>query len=186
VLVAVVPARADHRAHGRLALDDDVGAVVLDIESGAGRVGHTPDDHRGHFDRVAGTIIDLECGRVQVVGAQRHLLPLEEGIDPVEAVRAQRAGVAAEEGEDGGDVRLQDAEALAEKDQQGNGQNIEQRGLGRERQRNAERVPGNQPDEGPGSPEQQGKPEGQGEPAGNAQGLFFFRNVAHVELLVAV
>jgi hypothetical protein len=86
VLVAVVPAGADHRAHGRLALDDDVGAVVLDVERGTRRVGDTPDDDRGDFDRVAGAVVDLQRRRVQVVGAQRHLLPLVEGIDPVEAV----------------------------------------------------------------------------------------------------
>ena len=93
------------------------------------------------------------------MGTQRDAGALVEQVDPVEAVAAAGAGVAAEEVKHGRDVRLQDAEALGEENEQRDRQDVEDRRRMRKRQGDAE-VPRKEPDEGPGRPEQQDEPEG--------------------------
>ena len=84
-------------SHGRLGLDGDELVVGLDGERGLGGVGDLPDDDRGDLHRVAGQVVDLHPGGLEVAdphgqrlaGAQRH--------DPDQARATHRADVPPEE-----------------------------------------------------------------------------------------
>ncbi len=172
VLVAVVPAGTGHRAQRRFALDGDVGDVVGDIEGGARRVGDTPDDDGADLDRVAGAVVDLERRRVEVIDAQRDALALVEGIDPEEAVVAQAAGIAAEEGEYRGDVGRLDHEALGQENQ--HGQRNEAVEVGR-RAAEEDAAGKDMPERGG----EQRQPDRQCQPAGKTACFPFFADFTH-------
>ena len=95
----------------RLGLDLHEVLVVVDLEEGLGRVGDLPDDDGGDLDGIAVAVVDLELGRLEVAHADADPAPPGEGVDPVEPLGADGAGVAAEEDEDAGLVRVDRGQA---------------------------------------------------------------------------
>ena len=96
---------------GGLALDADVGLVVVDVEHRLGGVADAPDDDGGDLDRVAALVVHLEFLAVEVAGAQGDLLLLVERVGEEEPAGPHAAAVAAEEDEDGRLVGLEGEEA---------------------------------------------------------------------------
>jgi len=100
-------------AHRRLALDDDVLVVVIDVEGSAIRIFHLPNDDGGDFDRIPRFFIHLQTITVQVPRAKGDPLLRIEGIGPVEPVLLDRTLVGSEENQHARVVRIDDEETDA-------------------------------------------------------------------------
>ena len=109
-LIGVVGILRCHVAHRSLGLDPDEVLIVLHIEYRLSRVDDPPHDDRCHLDGIPVGIVHLEDLAVEVPNTEADLLPVGEWDGPGQAVSADGAEIAAEEGDHLGDVRLVDDE----------------------------------------------------------------------------
>ena len=84
-LAVIVGVGTGQVPHGRLALDVDVGLVVVDVEAGLERILHPPDHDGRDFDRVAPFVVDFEFLAIEVSRAERDAAFRVERIGPVKA-----------------------------------------------------------------------------------------------------
>jgi len=113
LVVGVVRVMAGQLTDGRLALDGDEILVVVDVESGLGRVDDVPDDDGGDLNRIAAGVVDFDLLADQVGDTERHPVLGAERIGPVKTGRPDRAEIAADEREDHGLVGMKDEESAA-------------------------------------------------------------------------